>query len=240
MIGNGGLAGEAPDDPGRAAQRGSALANGFVMASTNTGHDARKEPSGTLRAQQPAEGDRLRVSRSAPDRDHGQGRRERSTTRNRSPRVWNSCSNGGRQGLIEAQRYPDDFDGIVANAPWVEQTGFTVGAMWNQRAVTDASAVGRQARAGREARHGELRRGRWPRRRLDRRPAPCAFDPRATCRVALTAPTPRTCLTPGASRRAGEDLRRRGQRRQAVVPGLHARQRSAGRRDRTARRRAAG
>src|SRR6185295_1831763 len=51
---------------------------------------------------------------------------------------WNSCSNGGRQGLIEAQRYPDDFDGIVANAPWVDQTGFTIGAMWNQRALTEA------------------------------------------------------------------------------------------------------
>jgi hypothetical protein len=51
---------------------------------------------------------------------------------------WNSCSNGGRQGLLEAQRYPDDFDGIVANAPWVDQTGFTIGAMWNQRALTEA------------------------------------------------------------------------------------------------------
>ena len=28
---------------------------------------------------------------------------------------WNSCSNGGRQGLIEAQRFPEDFDGIVAD-----------------------------------------------------------------------------------------------------------------------------
>ena len=27
---------------------------------------------------------------------------------------WNSCHNGGRQGLTEAQLYPEDFDGIVA------------------------------------------------------------------------------------------------------------------------------
>jgi feruloyl esterase len=34
---------------------------------------------------------------------------------------WNSCHNGGNQGLNEAQRYPDDFDGIIAGDPafWI-------------------------------------------------------------------------------------------------------------------------
>jgi feruloyl esterase len=48
---------------------------------------------------------------------------------------WNSCSKRGRQGMIEAQRFPEDFDGIIANAPWVDQTGFTIGAIWNEKAL---------------------------------------------------------------------------------------------------------
>ncbi|MFF0410680.1 tannase/feruloyl esterase family alpha/beta hydrolase [Kitasatospora sp. NPDC004745] len=45
---------------------------------------------------------------------------------------FNGCSTGGRQGYTEAQRYPDDFDGILANAPAVHWDAFEVATLWPQ------------------------------------------------------------------------------------------------------------
>ena len=28
--------------------------------------------------------------------------------------LWNGCSGGGREGLLQASRYPDEFDGVIA------------------------------------------------------------------------------------------------------------------------------
>ena len=138
MIGNGGHAGESLDDPSRTSQRDDALKLGFAVAQTNTGHDSRKEPGGTFVLSNPQKAIdyayravHLTVT-TAKDVIHNYYGKPVSYA------YWNSCSNGGRQGLIEAQRFPGDFDGVIANAPWLDQTGFTIGAMWNQKAISEA------------------------------------------------------------------------------------------------------
>jgi len=40
------------------------------------------------------------------------------------------CSTGGRQGLVAAQRFPWDFDGIVAGAPVINETGAGLQLIW--------------------------------------------------------------------------------------------------------------
>ena len=43
---------------------------------------------------------------------------------------WTGCSAGGRSALMEAQRFPDDFDGIVAGAPGLNWIGRATQAIW--------------------------------------------------------------------------------------------------------------
>ncbi|MEU7532189.1 tannase/feruloyl esterase family alpha/beta hydrolase [Saccharothrix sp. NPDC042600] len=50
---------------------------------------------------------------------------------------WNGCSTGGRQGYAEAQRHPDDFDGVLANAPAVDWTRFAVATLWPQTVMNN-------------------------------------------------------------------------------------------------------
>jgi feruloyl esterase len=54
---------------------------------------------------------------------------------------WNGCSAGGRSALMEAQRYPDDYDGIVAGSPGLNWTGRATQAVWIAQAThkNDAS-----------------------------------------------------------------------------------------------------
>ena len=138
MIGNGGHAGEALDNPMRVSQVKEALNTGFAVAQTNTGHDSRKERGASFVMSNPQ-----KAIDYAYRAVHLTAVTAKAITKDYYGKpiayaYWNSCSNGGRQGLIEAQRYPEDFDGIVVNAPWLDQTGFTIGAMWNQKALSEA------------------------------------------------------------------------------------------------------
>jgi feruloyl esterase len=43
---------------------------------------------------------------------------------------WNGCSTGGRQGLKEAQRFPDDYDAIIAGASANPRTHLSTWQIW--------------------------------------------------------------------------------------------------------------
>ena len=51
---------------------------------------------------------------------------------------FQGCSNGGRQALIEAQRYPTDFNGIIAESPVLDQMGAILGYSWKAQAAQTA------------------------------------------------------------------------------------------------------
>jgi feruloyl esterase len=108
---------------------------------------------------------------------------------------WNGCSTGGRQGLMEAQKYPDDFDGIVAGAPANYHThlhtwdlSVAVPALLNpERAVPQAklALLNRAVIDACDARDG-VKDG------LLNDPRSCAFDPAVLlCRSTVSE----TCLT---------------------------------------------
>jgi Tannase and feruloyl esterase len=203
MIGNGGHAGEALDNPGRVAQRDAALAVGFAFAQTNTGHYASEEPGGSFVLSDPQKAIDYAYRAVHATATTAKAIAAHYYGRPAEYSYWNSCSNGGRQGLIEAQRYPEDFDGIIANAPWVDQTGFTVGAIWNQQALSAApvtaakmSLVADRVMAMCDAVDG-LADG------LIDDPRACDFDPARDVPVCAAGTDADDCLTPAQAKAVG-------------------------------------
>jgi len=132
MFGNGGWAGESFEAPGRVTNRAHGLKAGFVTAATDTGHAAASEPGASFAVNRQKLLDfgfrSLHVTAEAAKMMartyYGAGP---------SKSYYDGCSQGGRQGLILAQRFPNDFDGIIAGAPALNNTGTqTSRAYWMQ------------------------------------------------------------------------------------------------------------
>jgi feruloyl esterase len=126
-IGNGGFAGTI----GYAAM-GAAIYRGYASASTDTGHKA----AGPLPDAAWALGHREKIV------DYGYRAIHETASKAKAiihafygdgPRrsYFASCSNGGRQALMEAQRFPEDYDGIIAGAPANNFTHLLSAAAWD-------------------------------------------------------------------------------------------------------------
>ncbi len=109
---------------------------------------------------------------------------------------WNGCSAGGRQAMQAAQRFPGDFDGIIAGAPGLDWTGRAARA--NQVAkVVEAAEGARLLRRERELLHGAVVNAcdalDGVKDGLIENPRACSFDPgQLECRGAGAT----SCLTP--------------------------------------------
>ena len=109
---------------------------------------------------------------------------------------WNGCSSGGRQGMKEAQRFPADFDGIIAGAPGLDWTGRAARAVQVAQALQKDEA-GRLSPAETRLLHAaaldacDARDG--VKDGVIENPLRCAFDPGVLqCKGSEDA----SCLTP--------------------------------------------
>lgn len=133
-VGNGGFAGSIAY-----GQMAEALRLGYATASTDTGHRA-----GTVDAS---------WALGHPEKIVDFGHRAIHETAVAAKGVivafyggaakrsyFNGCSNGGRQALMEAQRYPEDYDGIIAGAPANHWTRLVSNSMSVANAMADPGA----------------------------------------------------------------------------------------------------
>ena len=91
----------------------SAVGAGYASASTDTGHDT---PGATFAMNHPEK--LVDYGHRAVHEMTVQAKAVIGAFYGSAPKVslWNGCSTGGRQGVIEASRYPADYDAIVAGA----------------------------------------------------------------------------------------------------------------------------
>lgn len=126
-IGNGGFAGSISYD-GLAG----ALSRGYATASTDTGHQGRDaswalgHPEKIVDYGHRAVHEMTEKAKAVVNAFYGNGPKRS---------YFASCSNGGRQALMEAQRYPNDYDGLIAGAPANYFTHILTGFAFNMQAL---------------------------------------------------------------------------------------------------------
>jgi len=111
---------------------------------------------------------------------------------------WNGCSTGGRQGWMEAQRFPQDYNGILAGAPAFNWDRFIPAEFWPAVVIhvgvgspisqTKLNAVTAAALKDCDAIDGVIDG-------VIGDPRKCHFDPHVLKCGTLGAPSDGTCLT---------------------------------------------
>src|SRR5262245_16919373 len=123
------------------------LRRGFAVVSTDTGHDAAKEPGASFAYPGPNNpNSRRKLIDFAYQAVHETAVLAKQIIKahyGAAPRhsYWQGCSTGGRQGLVEAQRYPEDFDGLVIGAPVLNHTGSIMRSIWNAQAAAGPGVI---------------------------------------------------------------------------------------------------
>ena len=107
---------------------------------------------------------------------------------------FEGCSTGGRQAAMEAQRYPTDFQGIIAGAPALDLTGAMLRFNWNAQALQTAPLPPDKLPVIASAVLAQCDGKDTPLDGLVETPRRCKFDPAVlTCPGGVDGPD---CLTP--------------------------------------------
>ena len=109
---------------------------------------------------------------------------------------WYGCSTGGRQGLKEVQRFPEDYDGVIAGAPAANWDALNTHSVMGQLAMTQPpdALTAPKLRVLQEAAIKACDAADGVADRVITNPAVCRFDPSVTQCAGADAST---CLTAG-------------------------------------------
>jgi hypothetical protein len=115
----------------------AAIRNGYATAYTDTGHSGATQPGGSFALNADGTPNTQLIEdfafRSLQELTVQSKELIRAFYAERPKySYWNGCSTGGRQGLIQAQRLPDAYDGILAGAPAINWDRFIPAELWPQ------------------------------------------------------------------------------------------------------------